>query len=68
MTEKQKKRGPKPKIQNGMRDTAYLPADVHQFLCKIGDGTFSHGIRVAKKAYEQQYGDEIVPELLISVK
>lgn len=65
---KRKKRGPKPKIQDGMRDTAYLPAEVHAFLCKIGDGTFSHGVRVAARVYQDQHGDDLVPELLLAVK
>lgn len=65
---KRKKRGPKPKVENGMRDTAYLPAEVHAALCEIGGGVFSHGVRVAFKAYEQQYGTEVVPDLLVAVK
>ncbi|MCA9368159.1 hypothetical protein KC887_07955 [Candidatus Kaiserbacteria bacterium] len=65
---KRKKRGPKPKIEDGMRDTAYLPAAVHEFLVKIGDGTFSHGVRIAQMVYDEQYGDEVVPDLLLKVK
>jgi hypothetical protein len=65
---KQRKRGPKPKVSNGIRDTAYLPADVHEKLVLIGGDNFSHGIRVALLAYEEQHGTDIVPELLVAVK
>lgn len=65
---KTKKRGPKPKIENGLRDTAYLPAEAHAKLVEIGGNNFSHGIRVALKAYEEMYGARVVPELLVTVK
>lgn len=65
---KQRKRGPKPKVKNGIRDTAYLPAEVHKKLVLIGGDNFSHGIRVALRAYEEAHGTEVVPELLVAVK
>ena len=63
-----KKRGRKSKIKDSVRVTAYLSKESSDKLTRIGDDNFSCGVRVALKAYLEQYGDEIVPELLMTVK